>query len=73
MKTQTAFVGTDGRVKFHSVAPIHHDFSCIGLPRHAEGDDAFRFNHSFQDLRLLVFRMRLNKWDDRLGHFAHGL
>ena len=44
-----------------------------GIATTKEIDDAIRFGHPLQNLRLFVLRVLLNKGDQRLGGFPHGL
>ena len=57
VEAQSALVWTDGAVKLYPVADVDMYLAFIVCPRHAECDDALRFHETFNQFRLLEFRV----------------
>ena len=66
VETQTALVGTDGRVKLHAVAAVDLHLAGVIDPRHAEHHHALRLDQTLDQTCLLILGMR---GDDRLQTF----
>ena len=57
MEAQTALIRTDGTVELYTVAEVHLHFALVVNPRHAECNDALRFDDALYDLGLLKLWM----------------
>src|SRR5690606_26674744 len=73
MKTQTAFVGPDSRVKFYAIPSIYLCVAVIINPWHSKNDGALWFYHSFQKHFSFILWIFLYKWDNRFCNFMHRL
>ena len=73
MKTQTAFVRTDGAIELHAVTEVGLHFALIINPCHAEGEDTIRLDHALHDLRSLKLGVLVIHLFNRLEHLLYGL
>ena len=73
VKTHPSLVGTDGVIKLNSPGTIGADVAGVILPAYSEDDDTIGFRQSLQNLRLAVFGVLHNEWNERLGNLLHRL
>ena len=64
VETQAALVRTNRRVHLDAVAAVDVSHVLVVLPRHAEGDDAFRLNEALQKFRVAVLRILFQERHD---------
>ena len=54
-KAQAAFVGANGAVELHPIAPVYMDLAGVVRPGHPELDGALRLGEPLQQAHLFIF------------------
>ena len=73
MKTDTAFVRTDGAIHLHTETAVDLHFPFIIHPRHTEHDHAFRFHDTLHHFLLAQIRVGHDHRRYTLNHFSNSL
>ena len=73
METQTALVGTDGRVELNAVTAVHLHVAVVIHPGNAEHDGTFGLNQTLQDAPLFDGRILCHHGLQGFQYFFDGL
>ena len=73
MEAQAAFVGADGGIHLHAVAPVYLNPPLVVHPRHAEHNRALGFDDAFQQAVAGVARVFVQKGFQAAEYFFHRL
>ena len=73
MKTQSAFVRTEGAVHLHAKPAVHLDLSFVIDPRDAKLNHSLRFNETLQNSGVPQLLATVDDWSDRLQHLRDRL
>ena len=73
MKTDAAFVRSDGIVVLNPIAAVGPKIAVIVFPVYAENNNTVRFGESFKDSGFMINRMVLNKRHYIACHFVNCL
>ena len=73
LETKAAFVGPDSAVELETVTGVRMIFAFIVLPYNAEGELAFRFNDTVEEVEFFIFRMTFYDGIQGRENFFDGL